>query len=45
MIYKYDKDAYNRTARKGGKTLLFAKSGTDNVMSTDTYDARVAGLK
>lgn len=27
-IYHEDKDQYNRTARKGGKSLYFAKSGT-----------------
>ncbi|KAG6870582.1 hypothetical protein C0992_012944 [Termitomyces sp. T32_za158] len=27
-IYHEDKDRYNRIARKGGKSLYFAKSGT-----------------
>ena len=27
-LYHYDKDIYNKSARKGGKSLYFAKSGT-----------------
>ena len=27
-LYHYDKDVYNKSARKGGKSLYFAKSGT-----------------
>lgn len=27
-LYHFDKDVYNKAARKGGKTLYFAKSGT-----------------
>jgi hypothetical protein len=27
-LYHYDKDSYNQSARKGGKSLYFAKSGT-----------------
>ncbi|KAH9479886.1 Calpain [Psilocybe cubensis] len=27
-LYHYDKDTYNKSARKGGKSLYFAKSGT-----------------
>ncbi len=26
-LYHYDKDIYNKSARKGGKSLYFAKSG------------------
>jgi hypothetical protein len=26
-LYHYDKELFNRSARKGGKTLYFAKSG------------------
>jgi len=26
-LYHYDKDIFNKSARKGGKTLFFAKSG------------------
>ncbi|TFK50435.1 cysteine proteinase [Heliocybe sulcata] len=29
-LYKYDKDVYNSMARKGSKTLYFARSGTEN---------------
>ncbi|KDQ53933.1 hypothetical protein JAAARDRAFT_38908 [Jaapia argillacea MUCL 33604] len=29
-LYKQDKDVYNETARKGSKSLYFAKSGTEN---------------
>ncbi|KDQ54808.1 hypothetical protein JAAARDRAFT_196208 [Jaapia argillacea MUCL 33604] len=29
-LYKKDKDAYNSTARKGSKSLAFAKSGKEN---------------
>ncbi|KAF8799937.1 cysteine proteinase [Phlegmacium glaucopus] len=27
-LYHYDKDVYNKSARKGGKSLYFARSGT-----------------
>lgn len=27
-LYHYDKEIYNKSARKGGKSLYFAKSGT-----------------
>lgn len=27
-LYHYDKETYNKSARKGGKSLHFAKSGT-----------------
>ena len=27
-LYHYDKDIFNKSARKGGKSLYFAKSGT-----------------
>lgn len=27
-LYHYDKEIFNRSARKGGKTLYFARSGT-----------------
>ncbi|KAG8992391.1 hypothetical protein FRB90_001021, partial [Tulasnella sp. 427] len=30
LIYKNSKDLYSRTARKGGKNLLFARSATEN---------------
>jgi len=31
LIYHRDQDLFNKLARKGGKTLYFAKSGTENV--------------
>jgi hypothetical protein len=27
-LYHFDKEIYNKSARKGGKTLYFARSGT-----------------
>jgi hypothetical protein len=29
-LYHKDKDIYNKTARRGGKSLLFARSETEN---------------
>lgn len=29
-LYHKNKDAYNKTARRGGKSLLFARSETEN---------------
>jgi Calpain family cysteine protease len=31
LIYHNDEDLFNKLARRGGKTLYFAKSGTENV--------------